>query len=139
MPNSEKATPNPQNLDTSRIDKRVEQYLWIRDEIARIEETIKPLQELKDRLAGTMLEFLQQTGQKSAKTAVGTVTVHIQSHASCSDPDAFIQFVRANDAYELLDRRANALACVDYAESHGGTLPPGVKINRNRTVRVTRA
>ena len=59
--------------------------------------------------------------------------------APLTDPDEFMSFVRERDLYELLERRANALACMTYAEEHEGTLPPGVKINSNRTVGVTRA
>ena len=125
-----------------RIDKRVAQFIALRDKISAIEEEqkefLKPFKDAKQKLIDEMLEFLDKTGQKSAKTEFGLATVIVRHTAACSDPDAFIEFVRENDAYELIDRRANALACRDYAEEHGA-LPPGVKINSMRTVGVTRA
>jgi len=137
MPKPEKS-PDP----NGRIDKRVAQFVQLRDKIAELEEMhkdqLKPFKAAKERLVGEMLEFLDKTGQKSAKTAEGTVTATVRHTASCSDPDAFIDFVRENDAYELIDRRANATACRDYADEHGA-LPPGVKISSMRTVGVTRA
>ncbi len=126
-----------------RIDKRVAQFIMIRDEIETIEERhkaeLKPFKAAKDRLAGEMLEFLDSTGQKSAKTAEGTVTVSVRHTAVCADPDRFIEFVFENDLRELIDRRANATACRDYAEEHDGVLPPGVKLNSMRIVGVTRS
>lgn len=134
MPKSETATKS-----NGRIDQRVDEFIQVRDEIERIEkEVIGPLKALKERLAGTMLEFLDRTGQKSAKTAKGTVSVIVKHTSPLTDPDAFMEFVRKNDAYELMDRRANSTACREYAEQHG-KLPPGVKINATRTAGVTRA
>jgi hypothetical protein len=137
----------PQSVDqplgaTSRIDKRVAQFIRVRDEIKQIEDdaekALVPWKVLRDKLIGEMLQFLDQTGQKSAKTSAGTVSIRVDVTASCSDPDAFIDYVREHDAYELLDRRANKTACRDFAEQHG-TLPPGVKLSSKRTVGVTKA
>jgi hypothetical protein len=127
----------------ARIDKRVAQYIMIRTEIEEIEERhkaeLKPFKLAKERLVGEMLEFLDRTGQKSAKTAVGTVTVSVRHTAVCIDPDVFIEFVFEKNLRELIDRRANAVACRDYAQEHDGVLPPGVKINSLRTVGVTKS
>lgn len=134
-------TPPPQTH--TRIDKRVAQFIAIRDKIDEMKEEFKaqlaPFEEAKQKLVGEMLAFLDYTGQKSAKTAVGTVTVVVRPTAVCTDPDLFMDFVREHDLYELLDRRANATACRDYAQEHDGTLPPGVRINAFRTVGVTRS
>lgn len=142
MPRKKIADEDPPPAGNGRIDKRVAQFVLIRDEIDAMKEKhkleLKPFEDLKNKLIGEMLSFLDSTGQKSAKTAEGIATVLVRHTAVCTDPDEFINFVRENDAYELMDRRANATACRDYAEEHG-SLPPGVKINSMRTVGVTRA
>ena len=124
----------------TRIDIRVAQYLVLRKELAEkkaaYEAEIAPLLVLKQKLDGSMMQFLDQTGQQSAKTAEGTVYTFINPTAVCTDPDAFVDFVRKNDAYELMDRKANATACNEYAEEHDGVLPPGVRINRERKIGV---
>jgi hypothetical protein len=125
-----------------RIDKRVAQFVLIRDEIDAIKERHKielaEYESLKQKLIGEMLAFLDRTGQESAKTAEGTVRVTVRHTAVCTDPDEFMEFVFTNNLRDLIDRRANALACRDYAVEKGN-LPPGVKINSMRTVGVTRA
>ena len=134
---------DPPPAVNGRIDKRVAQFIQIREAIEQLKEKHKlelaPYEDIKGKLVGEMLDFLDKSGQKSAKTAEGIATVIVRHTAVCTDPDEFIEFVRKNDAYELMDRRANAIACRDYAEEHEGTLPPGVKINSLRTVGVTRA
>lgn len=127
----------------TRIDKRVAQFILVRSEIERIEEEQKAqladLKKVRDMLIGEMLAFLDRTGQKSAKTAAGTVTVQVRDTAVCTDPDAFMDFVFENNLRELIERRANAVACKDHALANEGVLPPGVKINSKRTVGVTKA
>jgi len=136
---SEKIKPN----GGGRIDKRVAQYIGVRDEIARIEEEhkeqLKPLNALKEKLVQSMLDFLDHTGQKSARTEFGTVTAKVNYTSPLTDPDVFMTFVRENDAYELMDRRANSTAVREYLDEHDGQLPPGVKLNARRTVGVTKA
>lgn len=132
----------PPEID-GRIDKRVATFIKIRDGIAEIEERhkaeLKPWNDLKEKATGELLQLLDDAGLKSAKTAAGTVTVKVFHTSPLSDPDAFMDFVRENDAYELMDRRANSTACIEFAESHDGKLPPGVKINSRRTVGVTKS
>jgi hypothetical protein len=123
----------------ARIDKLVAQYLGVRKRLAELKEEYEkasaPFVDAKEKLAGRMLQFLDSTGAEMARTSAGTVYVTTPSTASLTDPDAFVDFVREHDLYELMDRRANALACRDFAEQNG-TLPPGVKLNSRRTIGV---
>jgi len=125
--------------DGGRIDKRVAQYIMLRDQIKQTKERHKAElaepEAILGRLAGELQAFLDRTGQESARTTKGTVTTSVRYTAVCSDPDQFIDFVRENDLFELIDRRANAPACRDYAKEHG-VLPPGVKINAQRIIGV---
>lgn len=120
------------------VDTRITQILGINEKLEQIDNLKKPYLEAKEKLHTELLEFLERTGQKSAKTANGTVYIHVQRTASAFDPDAFMAFVQETMRLDLLERRANAQACMDYAESEG-SLPPGVKINNYRTAKVRRS
>jgi hypothetical protein len=126
-----------------RIDTRVAQYIAVRDEIARLEEehkaALRPLNALKEKLKQAILNFFDKTGQTSAKTKYGTASAKVVYTSPLSDPDLFMNFVRENDAYELMDRRANSTAVREYLDEHDGQLPPGVKLNARRTVGVTKS
>jgi hypothetical protein len=123
----------------TRIDELVAQYIQIRDRMKEIEsehkKTLEPFQAVKDKLTMRILAFLDATGQEMARTLEGTVTKSVNRTASLDAPDEFVDFVIKHKLPYLLNRSANANACVDYAQEHGA-LPPGVTINSIRTIRV---
>ena len=131
---------NGKAVTSKRIDTLVAQYRMIRDEISEMEkahkERLLPFQQAKEALGNKMMMFLDATHQESAKTDQGTVYTTVRYSAALADPDLFIDFVREHDLYELLDRKANQVACREYAEEHDGTLPPGVKLSSTRIVGV---
>jgi hypothetical protein len=125
-----------------QFDEAIAQFIALRNRIDEIkaaqEQFLAPFKEAKEQLAGVLVEWLDQTGQTSAKTAMGTVFIRTTPYASLGDPDAFMEFIAETGAFELMDRRANATACLEYAEENGG-LPPGVKINVQRTAGVRKS
>ena len=127
-------------LETSiKINKLVAQYIAVRERMRKLkalyEEQLQPFKDAESKLSGVMLQFLEETGQESARTDAGTVYITERHTASLTDPDLFMEFVMKNGAFELMDRRANSTACRDHCEEYG-SLPPGVKINSLRTVNV---
>jgi hypothetical protein len=124
----------------TRVDTLVMQYVQLRDKIAEIKEAqkkhLEPYEEMKQQLVGTLLKFLETTGQESAKTAEGTVYISTRSTAALADPDAFMDFVIEHGKFDLVNRVANAPACLEHAKENDGVLPPGVKINTIRTIGV---
>ena len=55
-----------------------------------------------------------------------------------ADKSAFMDYVKDNGAYDLLDVRANKTAVEDFLSQHQDT-PPGVVIRREVTVGFRRA
>lgn len=123
------------------MDKRVSQYVQIRDALKRLEDEYetkrKPLLQLQERLSGRLRTFLETNKLENLKTASGTCYISTRYTASLADPDVFMRFVIANEKFELLDRRANATAVKDYVNDHGA-LPPGANLNGIQTVGVRR-
>lgn len=81
---------------------------------------------------------MKANNMTSAKTEAGTATLSTRYTASLADPDAFMQFVRANDMFELLDRRANATAVKEYVRTNQGRTPPGVNLSALESLSVTK-
>lgn len=123
------------------VDKRVDQYIQIRDELARrkkaYEESIEPLVNAQNILTGWMQKFLKDAGADSIKTSHGTCYSTTKYSASLEDAASFMAYVKANNAYELLDKKANVTACRDFVEKNG-TQPPGVKLSSISTIGVRR-
>lgn len=124
------------------VDKRVAQYVAVRDAIKAANEEhdqrIKPLVELQNMLTGWMQNFMEQAGADNIKTAHGTCYMTTRYSASLADPEAFMKHVIANSHWDLLDRKANVTACKDYVAEHN-CQPPGVNMSSISTVGVRRA
>jgi hypothetical protein len=135
------AVHHPAEVPATEVDKWVEQAIMLRDRIAEIEAQfelkIKPFKDAQNRVHGTLQQFLDATGQTSAKTEKGTVSIKVTYSAPLGDADIFMNYVMKNGAFELLERRASSTACRDFAEEHG-TPPPGVNLNSRRSVTVRR-
>jgi hypothetical protein len=121
------------------VDKRVQQYIQVRNKLKQLDAEAEakraPLVEIQNMLSGWMQAFLTKFNAKSVKTAHGTCYQSTHYTASLADPEAFMNFVVANQQFDLLDRKANATACRDYVAEHK-TLPPGVNISAIKTVGV---
>lgn len=126
----------------STVDKRVSQYIAVRDRIKAVRERheaeLKPLLEVQELLGGWLDRFMETSGASGIKTSEGTCYRSVRHTASLADPAAFMDFVIKNRMFELLDRRANATAVKDYVAMNGGQLPPGVNLSAIRTVGVRR-
>lgn len=120
----------------------VKNYVAVRDRIKAIgerhSEELKPFTDLLTELSGKLQEVLDTTNAESIKTSAGTVYQSSRYSASLSDPKAFMDFVVKENKFELLDRKANAAACRDFA-AETGAQPPGVNLSGVRTIGVRRA
>lgn len=121
------------------VDSRVETYIKVRTILkqkkAEYEKSIEALVDLQNGLTDWLQTFLENSKVDSAKTKHGTVYKSTKYSASLADPEAFMAFVKANDRFDLMDRKANAVAVKEYVEANT-TLPPGVNLTALRTVGV---
>lgn len=124
------------------VEKRIAQYVKIRDAIKeandKFAEQMQPMIETQNLLTAWLTQKLETVGAESVKTKAGTVYTTTRYSATLADPQVFMDFVKTNDKFELMDRKANATAVRDFVETTG-TLPPGVNLNAIRTVGVRRA
>jgi len=134
--------PNGKVVTEIDFGKWVGQFVSLRDKLAEFDEAArqkrKKIVDLMTLIENQIMSALDATGQESARTEFGTASITVRHYASCDDPDAFVGFVRENDAWELMERRAASIPCRTWAEEHG-QLPPGVKINSVRGIGVRRA
>jgi hypothetical protein len=128
------------SLQNPRVDKLVQEYLAIRNRIHDLEAQFKlfmaDYEAKKQQKAALLLDVLKSHGAEMVRTNYGTVSVLQKRTAPLTDPDAFMNFVRDTEMFELLERRANSTAVWDYAQEHNGQLPPGVKLNTKTDVGV---
>lgn len=124
------------------IDQLVEQMVKTRDKLKEADdahkEKTKVARDYKERLEAALLAKLNEVGGESVKTAHGTVYRTTRRSATIADGDVFRQFVIGNEAFDLVDWKANANACDDFIKAEGSP-PPGVNFSTAFTVGVRRA
>jgi hypothetical protein len=112
------------------LEKRTAQYVQLRDKIKAIkDENKEKLVPYEDALEELNTWHLNTTGAKHIATESGTIYRIIRISASLADADVFWKFVLENQAWSLIDRRANVTGVQEYATKEG-KLPPGVNLNQ---------
>lgn len=101
------------------------------------EERLKPYKEHRDRLERLILGHLLESNAKNVSTDFGTASVLHRKSASLEDPQAFMNYVIENEAWDLIDRKANAKAVEDFIQSNNSP-PPGVKFSDALTLGLRR-
>ena len=126
----------------ANVETIVAAYIQVRDQKAELKakqaEEMKRFDEALDKLEGMALAALQQAGAELLRTSAGTVYQSTRTSATVADKSAFMDYVKDNGAYDLLDVRANKTAVEDFLSQHQDT-PPGVVIRREVTVGFRRA
>jgi hypothetical protein len=123
------------------IEKRVEQYVALRDTVKAMEdaheEEITKRKVLLEKLAGIIHQFMDAHKLENLRTAAGTCYISTRYTATVQDADAFMKFVIENKEFDLLERRASSTATRAYVVEHN-ILPAGVNLNALSSVRVQR-
>ena len=123
------------------MDKRIEQFIKLRDKIKEIEdrhkEELAPYNEAREQLEGLFLEHLNNTGSDKVGTEAGTVYRSEKKSAPLADKAAFWTFVVSQGLWDMLDYKANPTQVDEYIKKTGSP-PPGVNFSTRHTVGVRR-
>lgn len=131
-------TPAPEKLD---IDKYTQKLVALKDKMKAMEDEfddkIKPYKEMRDKLEKLLLGYLVDINAQNISTKHGTIHMVTRKSASLKDPQAFMDYVIANNAWDLIDRKANANAVEDFIHEHNAQ-PPGVDFKQAVTLGLRR-
>lgn len=124
------------------INEAIELYRKLKDKKAQLkaeyEQKAAPVQEKMDRIEGALLGLMNKSGVDSFKTQFGTAYKTERTRVSCSDKGAFMDFVKDNNFYELLEVRPSK-AAVEEFKAGRGVLPPGLDYTSEYTVNIRKA
>jgi hypothetical protein len=124
------------------VDTMIQNYLRLRDRKKEIESRHKAeLAQYKitmDQLEGWLLEAMHQTGLDSMKSPHGTAFKTTRTSASVRDWTATLAYIRANDAWQLLEARVSKLAVQDLIKDTQKPVP-GVETSSEVCVNVRKA
>lgn len=127
-------------METS-FSQMVEDYAGIAVYVDDLEKQLSSVKEARDNLKAALLAKMNDPALNldSAKSAAGHRIAKVtNSIAKVVDADAFKDFLAKSGEMDLVQNRASAEACKEYAE-RTGVAPPGVELGSILTLRFTRA
>lgn len=126
-----------------KLSDAVSLYIQLRDKKAQMkaefDSQVAPLQEKMDKLEAKLLDVFNQTGMDSVKTEFGTAYATVRTTASVADRESFMDYVKANEEWALLEVRVSKSAVDQFRSANDNELPPGVNIREERVVNIRRS
>lgn len=123
-------------------EKLVETYVKVRDKKAELkakfDAELRPYNEALEKIEQKLLAAFSESGMESVRTSAGTAYRAMKTSVSVADRDLFIDYVKENDAWELIETRA-AKRAVEEFKAANDDLPPGLNWNAVYEVNVRRS
>jgi hypothetical protein len=124
------------------VAKLVSVYVKIRDKRAELQAAHDAQDaELKanlETIEQELLRLCKDNEVESLRTTAGTVTRVVRERVWAADWDAFKEFVRENDAVDLLEKRIHQGNFKEWAEANPGVVAP-VNMDRKYAIVVRRS
>lgn len=129
----------PANMTT---EAAIAKFVAMRDRIAATKaehvKQLAPFQAVKDLCEAWLIEDLNAANLKSVRSENGTAFKTTRTSATVENWDQALQFIKASNAWELLEHRVSKTAVeAIIADTQQGV--PGVKITRETVLNVRKA
>ena len=122
-----------------QVDAAIAAYIKLRTKKSEIENKVKAD---IDRINADMAKLeawlkakADEVGTSTFKTPAGTAFLSSKDQASVADWDALLSFIKAEGAYDMLNKAVNKSAVRAYLDETNN-LPPGVNYSTTITVSV---
>ena len=124
-----------------KLNQLIATYIGIRDKkealVKKQKEDVAKYTEALKKIEGVLLKHFQTVGQTSAKSDEGIAFIKVANTDKIADRETFLEYVKENDLFDLLENRINSSALNQFIEDHND-LPPGVTRNSVQIIQVRR-
>ena len=121
------------------IDEVVATYIKLRNKKDAIEaetkDRIKGIKEKLEQIEAWVKEQADVQGVTSFKTKHGTAFLTTTDYANVADWDSVLEFIRENEAFDMLEKRISKIAVRGYIEANK-EVPPGVNYGTKLEVNI---
>jgi hypothetical protein len=126
-----------------KLSEAVTLYIQLRDKKAQMKSdfdaSVAPINDKMEKLEAKLLDVFNKTGMDSVRTEFGTAYTAVRTTASVADREAFMEFVKANEEWSLIEVRAAKTAIEQFRDNNDNELPPGINIRSERVVNIRRS
>lgn len=124
---------------TVNVDDVVATYMKLRSQKEAIEAEVKDkvagIKAKMEKLEAWIKEQADAQGVTSFKTKHGTAFLTTTDYANVADWDAVLDFIRTQEAYDMLEKRISKVAVRGYIEANKA-VPPGVNYGTKLEVNI---
>jgi len=120
------------------VDKLIKIYIKMRDAKQAFEKQASGVEEQMDIVRGKILDACTAVGASSLRTPFGRVVRTVKTDYSTSDWVSMHQFMKENDALDLVQRRIHQTNMKTFLEEHPDKLPPGLNSDSRYDITVYR-
>ena len=140
--NTGDSTMTDQAAEAPNVEAIIAKYIDLRDAIdaakAAYNAKVAGLKQAQEGIEAYLMGLANQTGQTSFGCAgVGTAFITTENSCTVANKEAFMSFVREQDAWPLLDVKANKTNTKQYLDAHN-ELPPGVNWTSMKVIQIRR-
>ena len=125
-----------------KVSELVEKYIDLRNKKAQLkaeyDEKVSKIDGNLDKIEAKFLEVFDETGMESIRTEFGTAFASVRASATIADREAFMDFVKKNDEWPLLQISASKPAVAQYVSAMD-SVPPGINWRTERVVSIRRS
>ena len=129
MSDNEVASDARTKIGVPNVGDVIRTYMKLRDQKAAIEgevkERIADLKGKMEKLEAYLKTQMDAQGLTSFKSDYGTAFLTTTDYANVADLDAVLNFIRDNEAFDMLEKRVSKIAVRGYIESNKA-VPPGI-------------
>jgi hypothetical protein len=130
------------HMSTLNVEQLVKAYIKMRDArqqlLREFDEADDRIKQQQDVVQQALLELCKETGTDGLKTSAGTVTRTIKTRYWTSDWNSMKNFIKENDAFELLEQRVHQTNMKSFLEDNPNLMPPGMNIDSKYAITVRR-
>ena len=112
------------------LDRLARVYRRIRSEIEALtqeyDNATAQIKQQQDTIKTAIKDEMLRLGVKSVRTDGGTISLSTKTRYSTEDWDAFKEFIKENDAIELLEKRISQSNMATFLEDNPGKVPAGL-------------
>lgn len=109
-------------------NKVITTYLKMRDKRAAdskvFKEADRAILEKMERLEHVLLKHIKDNGLKNIKGQSGTATRLVKTRYWASDKESFLEFVKENEAFGIMDQRITQSAMKQFLKDYPDLKPP---------------
>lgn len=125
-----------------KVDQVIAAYRQLRENkeetVKRHKEELAPINDQMNKCLAWIHQQLQAQGLTSFKSESGIAFLQTDTTVSVKDWDATFEWIKATEAWSVLEKRVSKTVVQDYIEANG-EVPPGLHVSSEQTVHIRKA